>query len=252
MIITNQSKIQYSYTLPDGNVITETRDSNIVTTEVMTYAFTKVKTSNKTFLKEGETATHTVTLTNNSQQNISNIFFTDTLTSGASHVAGSVVVNGTSQPTYDLVAGFNVGDLNVGANTVVSYLVQANNPATAISATDFATVNYTASGRSLTENSNPITLALVEDGLTNVKTVDKAVAVQGETLHYTSVIDNTGSLPKTNLIFSDTIPTGTTFVPNSVKINGVQQVGFEPSIGFGLPDLNPGEQVTVEFDVTVN
>ena len=66
MIITNQSKIQYSYTLPDGNVITETRDSNIVTTEVMTYAFTKVKTSNKTFLKEGETATHTVTLTNNS------------------------------------------------------------------------------------------------------------------------------------------------------------------------------------------
>ena len=142
--------------------------------------------------------------------------------------------------------------MNVGANTVVSYLVQANNPATAISATDFATVNYTTSGRSLTENSNPITFALVEDGLTNVNTVDKAVAVQGETLHYTSVIDNTGSLPKTNLIFSDTIPTGTTFVPNSVKINGVQQVGFEPSIGFGLPDLNPGEQVTVEFDVTVN
>ena len=94
-----------------GLSLQATRESNIVTTEVLTYSFTKVKSSNKTFLQEGETATQTVVLTNTSLINLTDLFFTDTMTSGASHVAGSVFVNGVSQPTYDLIAGFNVGDL---------------------------------------------------------------------------------------------------------------------------------------------
>lgn len=96
MTITNQSSVQYSYTLPDGEVQTETKQSNVVTTEILTYSFTKVKSSNKTFLQEGETATQSVVLTNNSLYNLSNIFFSDTMFNGASHVKGSVVVNGVS------------------------------------------------------------------------------------------------------------------------------------------------------------
>lgn len=49
MIVTNQSKIQYDYTLPDGQTETATKLSNIVETEIMTYAFTKVKSSDKNF-----------------------------------------------------------------------------------------------------------------------------------------------------------------------------------------------------------
>lgn len=64
MTTTNQSSVQFSYTLPDGQVQTETRQSNIITTDILTYLFTKVKSSNKTFLQEGETATQTVVLTN--------------------------------------------------------------------------------------------------------------------------------------------------------------------------------------------
>ena len=51
--------------------------------------------------------------------------------------------------------------------------------------------------------------------------MDKGYAVSGETLHYTSVITNTGDLDKVNMIFKDAIPAGTQFVAGSVKIDDV-------------------------------
>ncbi len=252
MTITNQSSVQFSYTLPDGSMQTETRQSNIVTTDVLTNLFTKVKSSSKTFLQEGETATQTVLLTNNSQYNLSNIFFSDTMSNGASHVLGSVIVNGVNQPTYNVENGFDLDDIAPNGVTTINYDVIANNPKTNESVTNFATINYTANERPLSENTNMIELTLVSNRLSIVKTVDKSVATQGETLHYVSTITNTGSLPKTNLTFTDQIPTGTTFVAGSVRIDGVSQAGLNPSVGFPLSDLAVGANVVVEFDVLVN
>ena len=100
--------------------------------------------------------------------------------------------------------------------------------------------------------SNIVTTEVLANGLTNVKSVDKAYAVQGDTLHYTSVITNTGALPNNTFVFTDPIPTGTTFTAGSVKVNGVSYPVYNPQIGFVLPDLAVGQSVTVEFDVTVN
>lgn len=252
MIIPNQSETQFDYTLPDGSTHTETRESNIVTTEILTYSFTKVKTSDKTYLQEGEIATQTVTLTNNSQINITNMFFKDVLGGGGTYVPGSVVVNGIPQPTFDLVAGFNIGDLAPNAVTTISYKIQANNPLTEPLITNYGNINYTALERELNENSNTVELVVVSNRLTIVKAVDKAVAVKGETLHYTSTITNTGTLPKTNLVFTDSIPVGTTFVAGSVKIDTISQPGANPQTGFALPNLAVGQSTVVEFDVTVN
>ena len=100
-------------------------------------------------------------------------------------------------------------------------------------------------------DSNIVTTETLTQTLTNVKSVDKAYAVQGDTLHYTSVITNSGSLAKSNLVFTDAIPAGTTFTAGSVKINGAAYPAYNPATGFALPDLAVGEAVTVEFDVTV-
>lgn len=252
MTILNQSSVQFDYTLPDGSTHTETRESNIVETEILTYSFTKVKSSNRTFLQEGETATQTVTLTNTSPFLISQIFFADTLSSGATYVAGSVVVNGVAQPTFDLTTGFNIDDIASGGVATVSYQIIANNPMTETPVTNFATIDYTALENDFSEDTNTISLPIISNRLTIVKEVDKAVAVKGDILHYTNTITNTGTLEKANLVFTDNIPAGTTFVANSVKINGVSQPGANPQTGFALPDLAVGASVVVEFDVTVN
>ena len=252
MTISNQSEVQFDFTLPDGTTVTETRASNIVTTEILTYSFTKVKSSNKTFLQEGEMATQTVVLTNNSLLNLSNLFFSDTMTTGATHVVDSVVVNGISQPTYDVVTGFNLADLAPNGVATINYDVIADNPMTSTPVDNYATINYTAENRDLTENTNTISLVVVSNRLSIVKVVDKSVALRGENLHYTSTITNTGTLLKTNLIFTDPMPTGTTFVAGSVRIDGVAQPTYNPATGFPLADLAVGASTIVEFDVTVN
>lgn len=88
--------------------------------------------------------------------------------------------------------------------------------------------------------------------MTVVKSVDKAYAVKGDNLHYTTVITNTGSLLKSDLVFTDPVPAGTTFVAGSVKIDGTTYAAYNPATGFNLPDLAIGQSVTVEFDVQVN
>ena len=122
---------------------------------------------------------------------------------------------------------------------------------------DYGTLDYTVDDPirgnvSFSENTNTVSVRIISNRITNVKSVDKAFAVQGDTLHYTSVITNTGSLLKTDVVFTDTVPAGTTFTAGSLRINGVAYPAYDPQTGFALPDLAVGDVVTVEFDVTVN
>lgn len=257
MIIPNQSNIAFNYVLPDGQTLAANLDSNIVNTEVLTYSVPKVKSGDKTFMQEGETSVHTVVITNNSQTQLFNLVFKDTMSNGATYVAGSVEVNGVSQPTYDPIAGFSLPALDPGQSVTVAYTIQADNPMTQSTVTNFATLNYsvddaTRAVQNFSEDTNTVTVQIISNRITNVKSVDKAFAIKGDNLHYTSVITNTGTLNKTDLIFTDPIPAGTTFVAGSVKVNGVSQPTYDPQAGFDLPDLAPSEEATVEFDVTVN
>lgn len=69
---------------------------------------------------------------------------------------------------------------------------------------------------------------------------------------YTSLITNTGTQTVTDLVFSDVLQPGITFVPNSVKINDVLQPGLNPITTFALPNLSVGTSVKVEFQAAVN
>lgn len=257
MIIPNQSNVNFNYVLPDGQTIAAELDSNIVNTEILTYSVPKIKSRDKTFMQEGETSLHTVIITNNSQTQLFNLVFKDNMSNGATYVAGSVTVNGAAQLSYDPVAGFPLPALNPGQAVTVGYTIQANNPMTQTPVANYATLNYTvydpARGNvNFSENTNTISVDIISNRMTVVKSVDKAYAVAGDNLHYTTVITNTGSLLKSDLVFTDPVPAGTAFVAGSVKINGAAYPAYNPQTGIDLPDLAVGQSVTVEFDVTVN
>lgn len=257
MIVSNQSNVKFDYVLPDQSTQSGEQDSNIVTTEILTSAITKVKSSDHTFLAEGETAQQTVVITNNSSVVLHNVSFKDVMSGGASYVPGSVIVNGVAEPSFDLVAGFSLPDIAVGGSVTVKYTIRADNPMTHTPVVNHANLTYTVTDPvrgpvTYSEDTNEVSIEIVSVRMTNEKSVDKAVAVSGETLHYTSVITNSGTQEKTNLTFVDAIPAGTTFVAGSVKINGTSYPAYNPATGFNLPDLAPGASVTVEFDVRVD
>lgn len=255
MIITNQSGVTFLSVLPGGETVPGSQDSNIVTTEVISTTFSKVKSTADDFIREGENTTQSITLTNNSSFVLKNLFFNDILAAGASHVAGSVIIDGVSYPAYDLITGFNLPDLQQGDSTTISYTLLADNPKTQDTVDNFATVNYsvdTPQGtRNFTENTNTVTFAVISTRLDVVKSVDKTVAISGEILNYTSVITNTGSQTATNLVFSDILQAGLTFVTDSVRIDNVSFPGYNPISSFSLPNLNPGQSVRVDFQARV-
>ena len=53
------------------------------------------------------------------------------------------------------------------------------------------------------------------------------------------------------MVFTDTPPPGTTFVPNSVTVGGVPQAGANPAAGVSLGTIAAGSAKTVSFQVTV-
>jgi uncharacterized repeat protein (TIGR01451 family) len=79
----------------------------------------------------------------------------------------------------------------------------------------------------------------------------------GDTINYTIVISNVGVAPATNITVSDTLPTGTTYVPGTTQITaggatnpgGAPPTLVSPADGYGLL---PGESMTVTFQVTVD
>lgn len=257
MTIYNQSNLDYSYTLPDGSVVSGNQPSNIVETVVISDLFPKLKSGDKTFLRANETSVHTVTLTNNSPATVTSAVFRDTMTAGASYVSGSVTVNGVSQPGYDPVAGFAVPDIPPSGSVVVTYTIVADAPVTQTQVNNYATLNYTiidpiSGPRNFQDNTNTVTVLLVDTELSLTKSVDRAYAQRGDTVHYTIQVVNAGNTPATSLTFRDPIPAGTSFVSGSVKVGGITQPGYNPGVGFPIPDLPAMGSVMVEFDVTVN
>ncbi len=105
MRIPNQLNIAYNVALPNGKRISESAESNAVSTEILTYSVDKTLRSDKTVVRAGETVRNTVTVTNRSDTKLFRNFVTISQPDGASFVAGSVRVNGIEQPTYDPVEG---------------------------------------------------------------------------------------------------------------------------------------------------
>lgn len=91
-----------------------------------------------------------------------------------------------------------------------------------------------------------------DTGLSTIKSVSKEVAIKGEILIYTTIATNNGSLPLTDVIFTDQIPDGSTFVENSVIIDGTNYAGLNPESGFSLGTLAPTQIKTISFQVKIN
>lgn len=159
----------------------------------------------------------------------------------------------------DTSGTFGTRNANAGSGTNTSACRQGYD-ITAVDLTGKLVSEQTTALVRLTTNGDlylPNALALqidngVNPDLSITKSVDKAVATQGEILTYTSVVTNTGSIPLENTMFTDAIPAGTTFVANSVFIDGVNFLGHNPQTGFTLGTLIPNQSVEVKFQVSVD
>lgn len=212
------------------------------------------KSADKTFADVGEQITYTLAIKNTGAVNASNTTLTDMLPPETTLVADSVTVDGVP---YAGALPVVIATIAPEQTVTVTFKVTVNslpavNPVFNIARADYEFFPFAGYPATSFSNSNPVAVYIIVRQMSNVKSVDKAFAVKGDVLTYTSVITNTGSIPVTDVIFKDEIPAGTTFVNGSVTVNGVSFPAYDPQTGFFAANLTPQASVTVTFKVQVN
>ncbi|MDH5736939.1 MAG: hypothetical protein OEZ23_01450, partial [Gammaproteobacteria bacterium] len=265
-------------------------------------------TDDPAILLAGETLRYTLTVKNIGSENAVNVILSDTIPNFTTYVAGSTSLNdvAVSDPATgvsaleagmlinsprDLTPGFMPADSSAATDNVATIVfdVRVNNDTfdgTLISNQGFVKGDGAGSGIFATVPSDDPDTPAIDDPVINLvgdiplidsqKTVEIIIDMgtpgfvdPGDTLRYTITTTNQGTRAATGVILTDAVPANTTYVADSVYLNGLAvgqpDSGASP-LATGIPissdDLTPpvplsgtlsvGGSSIVVFDVQVN
>ncbi|WP_144501919.1 DUF7507 domain-containing protein [Bacillus thuringiensis] len=256
--VVNSASINYQFmTGPNLPLVSRSTTSNPVSTQINSGEIVAIKSVNTTFATIGDTISYTITLSNPGNVTSQNIIFTDTLPDGTTFISGTLTNDSGTQQIGNPANGIQIGNINPNGTAVITLNVLVTNipsinPISNSSSVQFAhVVDPSQPAVSQTNVSNTVSTTINSAILTTKKSADKSIVSVGDTITYTTTIRNTGNTAATNITFTSAIPANTTFIPNSVTINSVQQSGAQPALGVNIPNIAPGETVTVTFQVNV-
>lgn len=256
--VVNGASINYQFmTGRNFPLVSRSTTSNSVSTQINSGEIVAIKSVDKTFATIGDTISYTITLSNPGNVTSQNIIFTDTLPDGTTFISGTLTNDSGTQQIGNPANGIQIGNINPNRTAVITLNVLVTNipsinPISNSSSVQFAhVVDPSQPAVSQTNVSNTVSTTINSAILTTKKSADKSIVSVGDTITYTTTIRNTGNTAATNITFTSAIPANTTFIPNSVTINGVQQSGAQPALGVNIPNIAPGETVTVTFQVNV-
>ncbi|MGL4990550.1 MAG: hypothetical protein ACRC57_05175 [Sarcina sp.] len=260
-IISNTGQGNYKYLVnPLGNPIMASKESNIVQTLVQHANLSSTKAVNNQFAGINGIITYTTIITNTGNVEAINVKFLDDIPLGTIFINNSLKINGVTQLGKNPDIGVALQNIDAGVSVVVSFNVQVNgaipiqNPILNTSITEYEYIVDPAMPNVIAQpvNSNQVSTLVNNAQLDSVKMVDKLYSDLGETLKYTITLTNIGNTQATDVILVDAIPIGTTFVTNSVIIDGLVIIGANPNIGITIPNILPATSVVLEFEVLVN
>ncbi|MCJ7814617.1 MAG: isopeptide-forming domain-containing fimbrial protein, partial [Xanthomonadales bacterium] len=261
-------------------------------------------------LMAGDVLRYTITIKNIGNENAVNTIFRDLIPTYTTYVAGTTRLNGAlvPDPTPGVSALLSGMSINAPENTTAGFMRADSTATTSNVATvtfdvmidsdvvdgtmianqGFVNAVGTGSGPVPEEPSDdPATTILddpTRDVVGNVPMVDAHKTVQilvdngssgivdpGDVLRYTITITNTGAATATGVVFTDPVPVNTTYVSDSVQLNGlpvgqpdgggsplvsgidVSSSDLTPPLpGAGNGTLSLGSAAVITFDVQVN
>ncbi len=257
--IINQALTSYTYIVdPSQPPVTATSSSNTINTAVVDASLSAIKNTDSLVQSTNGTITYTVVVRNNGNTTANAVTLTDLVPEGTAFIPNSVTINSVSVPNANPNVGILLNSIAPSEIVTVTFqaLVQSIPIVNPISNT--ARIDYTfiadpaAPIVSRTITSNPVFTQISDANILSLKAVNAQQATTGDILTYTITLENTGNIPATNLIFSDTIPQGTTFVENSFTLNGTAIPSANPNVGVALPTLAANAIHLISFQILIN
>ncbi|MDA1568404.1 DUF11 domain-containing protein, partial [Bacillus cereus] len=257
--ISNTANITFQYTpIAGGTTFNGLATSNSAGTQINLADINGTKSVNKLFTDIGETLTYSIALANIGNIAATNVIYTDPIPSGTTFIPGSVTVNGVTQAGANPANGIQIGSIAANSTTTISFQVLVpsipqTNPILNSGTTTYQYIPVpNQPAVSGTDTTNIVSTQVNNATVTMTKAVDKNFADIGDTLTYTVSFTGTGNTNANNVIFTDVIPTGTTFVLNSLTIDGTTQVGANPATGVNIGSITSGTTKNVAFQVVIN
>ena len=260
-VILNSATMIYSYIIDPVHFITATRctATNItLTTIIGTPNVSISKFVNKYYANLSSTIKYTIILANTGTTSANNVFVVDTLPLGATFVPGSVELNGVPNPSATLTnPGIGVGNLQINQSIIISFNALVTTIPSPNNINNVAELLYNYQP---TPGTTPINAELLSNStLTTInhaalrasKGVNTGYGSLGDILTYTIPITNSGSAMANNIVLVDTIPSGLTFIPNSMKQDGILVWGSPNPPGVTLYSIAPGATSTVIFQARI-
>lgn len=258
-IVVNIAKVPFKYQIqPGGNVITDEKDSNKVTTKANFVKLTIPEQVDKQYAAVGDYLNYSIDLTNAGNINAFNTMFLSNIQTDAQFVTGSVKINGLSYPDFDPNTGFSVGVIAPGDTINVSFVVKVLQVPKSKIVYNNSELVYSSkpdpNGAAVVDTiiSNTVHTIINEMKFSIVKSANKQYAQVGDSIVYTVVIENIGTVTLKNAVFGDKISSYSKFRKETVYINSVNYTDYDPNNSFNIGDINPGDRVTVIFAVDIN
>jgi len=249
-IIMNLFTVPFAAQLPDGRIISSTATSNEVDIPIFSPMVPVTKSVNAIDAVIGDVLTYSINIVNNNPAPITAVSLTDAIQPETVFVAGSVTVNGVSQPSANPESGISIGTVAQGASALVTFqvtVVSLPNPATI---SDQASVNYTFGAVPEATLSNTVTIPVFQPMLTVLKRSNVTESMVGDTINYSFTVQNTGNIDVNGTLI-DPLSPFVAFVVGSVLVNGVSLPASNPTTGIPLGVLTPQQTSLISFNVTV-
>lgn len=254
----NTATMEYMFSPVEGGIANSfSQTSNLVALKVVGADLVIVKTQNKQYVNTEDIITYTLTAKNIGSAPTSTVVVTDPIPSGTTYVDGSLSGNVafSGDPTTAITL---TSPIPSGGSATISYQIKVGNvvpstnpiPNTAKMLSTFTIDPLNPNGASRINTSNTVTAFVSNATLVTKKTVDKSVAYLNDVITYQVSLTNSGNVSANNVILTDPIPVGTTYVLNSLAVS-VPATGSPLTTIHLTNPIAPGEIVTLSYQVKV-
>ena len=185
---------------------------------------------------EGDKIFYTITVTNNSISEVTNVVVTDNLPAGLTYINGIGTVTAWSPPNWTL------GTMQPGASESLVLEVEVDPGTSGQTLTNTITNTQDQVDQNITLDDPTETIVVSSTDLVTTKTVNKTLVVEDETIWYTLTVKNNGPDLATNVTLTDLLPNGMIYV--SDDSNGAYNAGTGI---WTIGDLDNGKTVALKI-----